>query len=95
GIKALKQHLFQKFQTKDLGTLRYFLGIELAQLKSVIRIPEYMKSSLGKVLVLTNKGNTNIIGYSDAAGAEDASDAYFWLSHIHRLKYKFTGKQKA
>ena len=24
GIKALKQHLFQNFQTKDLGPLRYF-----------------------------------------------------------------------
>jgi hypothetical protein len=27
GIKALKQHLFQKFQTKDLGPLHYFFGI--------------------------------------------------------------------
>jgi hypothetical protein len=26
-IKALKQHLFQKFHTKDLGPLHYFFGI--------------------------------------------------------------------
>ena len=34
GIQRLKQHLFSHFQTKDLGKLRYFLGIEIAQSKS-------------------------------------------------------------
>ena len=28
GIKALKQHLFQNFQTKNLGPLRYFPGLK-------------------------------------------------------------------
>ena len=32
GIQKLKKHLHQHFQTKDLGRLRYFLGIEIAQL---------------------------------------------------------------
>ena len=27
----LKEHLFSHFQTKDLGSLKYFLGIEVAQ----------------------------------------------------------------
>ena len=31
GIQKLKQHLFSYFQTKDLGKLKYFLGIEVAQ----------------------------------------------------------------
>lgn len=31
GIKKLKQHLFHQFQTKDLGLLKYILGIEVAQ----------------------------------------------------------------
>lgn len=36
GIKAL----FQNFQTKNLGPLHYFLGIEVAQSKLVIIISQ-------------------------------------------------------
>ena len=34
GIRKHKQHLFSHFHTKDLGKLKYFLGIEIAQSKS-------------------------------------------------------------
>lgn len=40
GITNLKQHLFQHFQTKDLGRLKYFLGIEVAQSSSGIIISQ-------------------------------------------------------
>ncbi|XP_050902766.1 uncharacterized mitochondrial protein AtMg00810-like [Lathyrus oleraceus] len=40
GIKALKQYLFQNFQTEDLGPLRYFLRIKVAQSKSGIVISQ-------------------------------------------------------
>ncbi|XP_070044037.1 uncharacterized mitochondrial protein AtMg00810-like [Nicotiana tomentosiformis] len=40
GITNLKQHLFQHFQTKDLGRLKYFLGIEVAQSSSGIVISQ-------------------------------------------------------
>ncbi|XP_031273012.1 uncharacterized protein LOC116131506 [Pistacia vera] len=38
GIEQLKKHLFRHFQTKDLGLLKYFLGMEIAQSKSSIVI---------------------------------------------------------
>ena len=31
GIQKLKQHLISYFQAKDLGKLKYFLGIDVAQ----------------------------------------------------------------
>ena len=34
GIWKIKQDLFSHFQTKDLGKLKYFLGIEIAQSNS-------------------------------------------------------------
>ena len=34
GIRKLKQHIVSHFQTKDLGKLKYFLGIEIAQSNS-------------------------------------------------------------
>ena len=40
GITNSKQHLFQHFQTKDLGRLKYFLGIEVAQSRSGIVISQ-------------------------------------------------------
>ncbi|XP_019184808.1 PREDICTED: uncharacterized protein LOC109179764 [Ipomoea nil] len=40
GILQLKQHLFQHFETKGLGKLKYFLGIEVAQSKQGICISQ-------------------------------------------------------
>ncbi|CAJ2653103.1 unnamed protein product [Trifolium pratense] len=40
GILHLKQYLSNQFQTKDLGKLRYFLGIEVAQSKDGIVISQ-------------------------------------------------------
>lgn len=39
-IGQLKQHLCQNFQTKDLGCLKYILGIEVAQSKEDIMISQ-------------------------------------------------------
>nr|KYP44454.1 hypothetical protein KK1_034031 [Cajanus cajan] len=39
-ISQLKEHLFIYFQTKDLGSLKYFLGIEVAQLKEGVVISQ-------------------------------------------------------
>ena len=40
GINRLKKHLFQHFQTKDLGLLKYFLGVEIVQSSSGIVISQ-------------------------------------------------------
>ena len=40
GIQKLKQHLFSHFQTKDLGKLKYFLGIEVARSNSRVVISQ-------------------------------------------------------
>ena len=40
GIQKLKQHLFSHFQKKDLGKLKYFLGIEVAQSNSGVVISQ-------------------------------------------------------
>jgi len=39
-ISQLKKHLFSHFQTKDLGCLKYFLGIEVAQSNEGITISQ-------------------------------------------------------
>jgi len=41
GISDLKSHLQQKFQTKDLEPLRYFLEIEIARSKKEISLSQW------------------------------------------------------
>ena len=40
GITELKAHLQRQFQAKDLGSLKYFLGIEVARSKQGIYISQ-------------------------------------------------------
>ena len=40
SIQKLKQHIFNHFQTKDLGKLKYFLGIEVPQSNSGVVISQ-------------------------------------------------------
>ena len=57
GILQLKQHLSNQFQTKDLGKLWYFLGIEVAQSKDglVISQRKYAMDILEETSFLNTK----------------------------------------
>ena len=57
GIQKLKQHLFIHFQTKDLGKLKYFLSIEVAQSNSgvVISQRKYTLNILTNTIMLDYK----------------------------------------
>ena len=41
GIQKLKQHLFTHFQTKDLGKLKYFPRIKIAQSSSSVVLSQH------------------------------------------------------
>ena len=57
GIQKRKQHLFNHFQTKDLGKFKYFLRIEIAQSKSdvVMNQRKYALEILEKTSMLDCK----------------------------------------
>ena len=40
GVRDLKNHLSQHFQTKDLGQLKYLLWMEVTQSKTVVAISQ-------------------------------------------------------
>lgn len=56
SIKDLKRHLFNHFNTKDLGRLRCFLWIEVAQLQEDIAISQKICSRcLGRDMDVLSK----------------------------------------
>ena len=57
GIQKLKQHLFTHFQAKDLGKLKYFLGIGIAQSSSgvVFSQRKYALDILEEIVLLDCK----------------------------------------
>jgi len=56
-ISQVKQHICQHFQTKDLGKLRYFLGIEVAQSNTGIVISQrkYALDILEEIELINSK----------------------------------------
>ena len=56
-IQRLKQHLFHHFQTKDLGKLKYFLGIEITQSNSSVVLSQwkYVLDILEEICMLDYK----------------------------------------
>jgi len=56
-ISQVKQHFFHHFQTKDLGKIRYFLGIEVTQSNARIVISQrkYALNILEEIGLMTSK----------------------------------------
>ena len=55
GIRKLIQHIFNHFQTKDLGKLKYFLGIEIAQSNSGVASEKVCFGYIGGIGMLDCK----------------------------------------
>jgi len=57
NISQMKQYLFNEFQTKHLGKLRYFLGIEVTQSKDGIIISQrkYVLDILEEIGLMNSK----------------------------------------
>ena len=75
GIDDLKRYLQNSFRTKDLGKLRYFLGIEVAQFKEGISLSQrkYVLDILEETGLLGSKPmktllDPNVELYEDQGG---------------------------
>ncbi|KAK3016209.1 hypothetical protein RJ639_006211 [Escallonia herrerae] len=88
--EALQGHLSREFKMKDLGPLKYFLGIEVLGLikgffclKEILRILRYLKSAPGQGILFTkNEDHQSMDVYTDAdwVGAVDdrcSTSGYF------------------
>nr|GFB14511.1 putative reverse transcriptase, RNA-dependent DNA polymerase [Tanacetum cinerariifolium] len=85
-IKRLKEGLFTEFKMKDLGNLKYFLGIEVLRLPKGIFIcqKKYLKGTAGHGVLFRSIGHLNIQMYTDADWARDkgnrrSTSGYFSL----------------
>ncbi|RVW87594.1 Retrovirus-related Pol polyprotein from transposon RE1 [Vitis vinifera] len=97
GIQKLKQHLFTHFQTKDLGKLKYFLGIEIAQSSSgvVLSQRKYALDILEETGMLDCKPvdtpmdpNVKLVpGQGEPLGDPGDIDGSHWDAVIRILRY--------
>ncbi|XP_070675774.1 secreted RxLR effector protein 161-like [Malus domestica] len=78
-IKRLQGYLSSESEMKDLGGLKYFLGIEVAHscedhMAAVMRILSNLKGVPGKGLILRKHGHLEVKGYTDAGWAGNITD---------------------
>jgi len=92
GISQLKHHLCHHFQTKDLGKLRYFLGIEVTQSNDGIVISQrkFVMDILEETGLMSSKSvdtpmdpNTKLLPYQ----GEPISDPEQYRRLVGKLNY--------
>ena len=72
-ISQLKEHLFIHYQTKDLGFLKYFLGIQVAQLEEFIFFIKKAQSQ-DVVVISPRKYAPNIVKEHISKSNNDADE---------------------
>ncbi|XP_050897679.1 uncharacterized mitochondrial protein AtMg00810-like [Lathyrus oleraceus] len=92
GILQLKQHLSNQFQTKDLGKLRYFLGIEVAQSIDGLMISQrkYAMDILEETSLLNAKPTNTPMDPGDkllSNQGEPLSDSGRYIGLVGKLNY--------
>ncbi|CAL2267123.1 unnamed protein product [Prunus armeniaca] len=96
-ISQLQDYLAIDFEMKDLGGLKYFLGLnhhlgeypnqvptnkERYHMNAVLQILRYLKSGLEKGFLFSKYGHMNIDGYSDVDWAGNVTDRKSTLGYF-------------
>ncbi|XP_028086237.1 uncharacterized protein LOC114287156 [Camellia sinensis] len=86
GIADLKQYLQQQFHTRDLGHLRYFLGIEVVRSSQGLFLSQrkYVLDLLTETGLLGTRPSDTPMD-SSVKPAGDTDDLFTDIGHYHRL----------
>ncbi|XP_058751699.1 uncharacterized mitochondrial protein AtMg00810-like [Vicia villosa] len=88
-IEHIKTLLDEKFSIKDLGVLKYFLGLEVARTKAgeTISNPTAYRRLIGRLLYLTHSRPDIAYTVSKLSQSLDAPTNEHMLAGLHTLRY--------
>lgn len=74
-MQNLRQRLAAEFEIKDLGNMRYFLGMEVARNKTVVSQRKYVIDLLRETGIIGCKPSETPIDQNAKLGVKEASDS--------------------